>query len=288
MSKLVVVVPNGRAFCGRAYVVGADGITRAGPFRALATASGRVGQKHGNPACSVLYPFGHPATGTYVIASSLPPGFVHTKRARRFGRVGGLLLSPTSGDALRATSNGRKLTAIHGGPRDAKGRLRPTRGGVRLSNTHMTKLLAVINDAQRDGDPVSSIEIIEIDMTQLRKRNRRGGRKVAPRDHARAQKSDAPVGSGVSTMVLLPFVLGGAGKSPVKRRELLQAAAVAFGALAIQACDRPSRCSPLACYPEEDDAGDGGDDGGDAGHRGKGDAGCTTEGYVCDPQGGVG
>jgi hypothetical protein len=278
MSKLVVVVPIGRAFCGRAYVVGADGLTRAGPFRALGTASARVGKKHGNPACSVLYPFGHPAAGTYVITSSLPPAFVHTTRARRFGRVGGLLLSPTSGDALRATSNGRKLTAMHGGPRDAKGRLRPTRGGVRFSNGHMTKLLAVINEAQRDGDPVSSVEIVEIDMTQLRKRDRRGGRKVAPRKRARRQKSEpAATGSGASSMLLLPFVLGGAGKSAVKRREVLQAAAVAFGALAIQACDRPSRCSPLACFPE-DDAGDGGD----------GDAGCTNEGYVCDPQGGVG
>ena len=284
MSKLVVVVPIGRSFCGRAYVVGADGVTRAGPFRALGTASARVGKKHGNPACSVLYPFGHPATGTYVIASSLPPGFVHTKRARRFGRVGGLLLSPTSGDALRATSNGRKLTAIHGGPRDAKARLRPTRGGVRLSNTQMTKLLAVINDAQRDGDPVSSVEIIEIDMTQLRRRDRRGGRKVAPRKNARTKKSEPAPGSGVSSMLLLPFVLGGAAKSPVKRRDLLQAAAVAFGALAIQACDRPSRCSPLACHPYDGDAGDGGD----AGDAGSGDAGCTPEGYVCDPHGGVG
>ena len=282
MSKLVVVVPIGRTFCGRAYIVGADGVTRAGPFRALGTASARVGKKHGNAACSVLYPFGHPATGTYVIASSLPPGYVHTKRARRFGHVGGLLLTPTSGDALRATSNGRKLTAIHGGPRDAQGRLRPTRGGLRLSNTHMTKLLGVINDAQRDGDPVSSVEIIEIDMTQLRRNDRRGGRKVAP----------PAGGNGLSSMFLLPFVLGGAGKSSVKRRELLSAAAVAFGALAIQACDRPSRCSPLACYPYDGDAGDGGEhdggehDGGDGGKHH--DAGCTPEGYVCDPQGGVG
>ena len=283
MSKLVVVAPIGRAFCGRAYIVGADGVTRAGPFRALATASARVGKKHGNAACSVLYPFGHPATGTYVIATSLPPGYVH-KRARRYGRVGGLLLSPTSGDALRATSNGRKLTAIHGGPRDAKRRLLPTRGGIRLSNMHMTKLLSFINDAQRDGDPVSSVEVVEIDMTQARKRDRRGGRKVAPRKNGKQKTEPAPTGSGVGSMILLPFVLGGAGKSPVPRRELLRAAAVAFGALAIQACDRPSRCSPLACHPYDGDAGDGGGDAGDGG----GDAGCTPRGYVCEPGGGFG
>jgi len=278
MSKLVVMVPIGRAFCGRAYIVGADGVTRAGPFRALGTASVRVATKHGNASCSQLSPFGHPATGTYVIAASLPPGYAH-KRARRYGRVGGLLLSPTGGDALRATSNGRKLTAIHGGPRDTKKRLRPTRGGVRLSNGHMRALLAAINEAQRDADPVASVEIIEIDMKLARKRDRRGGRKVGRKG---AKKKDAaPTDGGVSSMILLPFVLGGAGKSSVARRDMLRAAAIAFGALAIQACERPSRCSPLSCYPYED-GGDGGD-GGDAG-----DAGCRPRGYVCEPGGGVG
>ena len=281
MSKLVVVVPHGRAFCGRAFVVGGDGVTRAGPFRALATASARVAKKHGNADCSPLLPFGHPATGTYVVAASLPPGYVHKKRARRYGRVGALLISPTGGDALRATSNGRKLVAIHGGPRDTKNRLRPTRGGIRLSNTHMGKLIAAINDAQRESDPVESVEIVEIDTTRPRRRDRRGSRKVSPRK-GKGKTNLAP-SSGVSSMVLLPFVLGGAGKSPVPRRDLLRAAALAFGALAIQACDRPSRCAPLACYPY--DGGDDGD-GGDAGDAG--DGGCDAQGYVCDPHGGVG
>jgi hypothetical protein len=275
MSKLVVVVPRGRAFCGRAYVVGGDGAMRAGPFRALATASARVAEKNGNPECSTLLPFGHPPAGTYVIAASLPPGYAHRRRARRYGRVGAVLLAPTGGDALRARANGRKLIAIHAGPPDTSRRLRPTRGGIRLSNTHMRKLLAAINEAQHDGDPVASVELFEIELERVDERDRKGIHAIAPKKPP-----------NVSSMVLLPFVLGGAGKSSVARRDLLRAAAVAFGALAIQACDRPSRCAPLACYPYDGDAGDAGD-GGDAGALG--DAGCGPDGgYVCDPIGGSG
>lgn len=284
MSKLVIVVPNGRGFCGRAVLVGSDGATRAGPFRALATASVRVAKKHGNADASPLLPFGHPPTGTYVVAASLPPGFAHQRRTRRYGRVGALLLAPQSGDAIRATANGRKLVALHAGPRDRKRRLRPTRGGIRMSNAQLGRLLSAINAAQRDGDPIASIEILEIDMKQERKRDRRGGRAVFPRNAPKKTKATAG-GSTYVPMLLLPFALGGAGKKKVARRELLLAASVVFGTLAIQACDRPSRCSPLSC-PSDPDAGDAGDADVDAGDGGR--QRCTPEGYVCDPYGGYG
>ncbi len=280
MSKLVFVVPRDRAFCGRAYVVGADGATRAGPFRALGTASKRVAEKKGNADCSPLMPFGHPPAGTYVIAASLPPGYAHRKHKRRYGRVGAVLLAPKGGDALRATANGRTLVAIHGGPRDTKGRLRPTRGGIRLSNAHMRKLLAAINEAQLASDPVASVEIFEIEMELARESDRKGSHALGPK---RSKAAPAATSPGVSSMVLLPFALGAAGKSSVARRDLLRAAAVAFGALAIQACDRPSHCAPLACHPFDADAGDAGD-GGDGGDGG--DAGCDP--YVCGSGGGVG
>ena len=275
MSKIVFFVPRGRAFCGRAMLVGADGATRAGPFRALATASVRVARTHGNADASPLLPFGHPPSGTYVIAASLPPGYVHAKRKRRYGRVGGLLLAPQSGDALAATQNGRKLVAVHGGPRDPKRRLRPTRGGIRLSNTHMKALLVAINDAQHAGDPVASVEVHEVDLELLRRRDKKGGRAV----RVKAKKGF------VAPLFLLPFALGRA-----RRRDVLQAAAIAFGALAIQACDRPTDCVPLGC-PAVDggrvrhrkDAGtDAGTDAGDGGD----DAGCVPQGYQCS--GGVG
>ncbi len=279
MSKIVIFVPKGRKFCGRCAVFGGDGAQRAGPFRTLGTASVRVARKHGNADASPLLPFGHPPTGSYVIAASLPPGYEHTKRKRRYGKVGGLLLAPRSGDALSATANGRKLIAVHGGPQDKKRRLRPTRGGVRLSNAHMRALLGAINDAQRDADPVASVEIVEIDMQLAGKRDKKG-------KHAlRFPKNKPPastVPSGVTSMLLLPLALGGAGKRAVARRELLAAAAVALGALALQACERPSNCSPLAC-PVDEDAGDAGDAGAlrDGGRTRFGDAGCTPQGYAC-------
>jgi hypothetical protein len=234
VSKLLIVVPRGRGFCGRAVLVADDGTTRAGPFRALGSASVRVARKHDNADASPLFPFGHPPTGGYIVAASLPPGYVHAKRTRRYGRVGGLLLAPKSGQALDAMANGRKLIAIHGGPRDKKKRLRRTRGGVRLSNTHMTALLVAINEAQRDDDPLTVVEIVEAELS--RKRKKRSGQ------------------SGYVPMLLLPFALGGS-KTSVARRDVLRAAAIVAGAIAIQACDRPSDCSPLSCFPD-DDAGD--------------------------------
>ena len=282
-------VPRGRGFCGHAFLLGQDGATRAGPFRALATASVRIAKKHGNGDASPLLPFGHPPQGTYVVSASLPPGYVHTKRKRRYGHVGGLLLAPRSGDALRATANGRKLLALHGGPLDVKRRLRPTRGGIRFSNKQMRALLAAMNLAQKDGDQVSSVEVVEVEMELGRKRDKKG-------KHAlRKKKKDAKTapaprgGGGFTPMILLPFALGGTGGKSMKRREMLRAAGVVLGALAIQACNRPSNCSPLYC-PAEPDAGDAGEprDGGpsrDAGADG-GRVRCTPEGYVC--YGGVG
>ena len=284
MSKIVVFVPRGRRFCGHAFLLGADGATRAGPFRALATASVRVAKKHGNADASPLLPFGHPPQGTYVVSASLPPGYVHTKRKRRYGHVGGLLLAPRSGDALRATANGRKLVALHGGPLDVKRRLRPTRGGIRFSNKQMRALLGAMNAAQSDGDPVSSVERVEVEMELGRKRDKKG--KHALRKKKDAKAAPAPRGGGGFTpMILLPFALGGAGQKSMKRREMLRAAGVVLGALAIQACNRPSNCSPLYCPAPDADAGDAGADAGDAGDAG-GRVRCTPEGYVC--YGGVG
>ena len=286
VSKLVLFVPRDRAFCGRAHIVGSDGATRAGPWRVLATASVRVARKHGNADASPLRPFGHPPAGTYVVAASLPPGWVHAKRKRRYGRVGALLLAPQSGDALQATANGRKLVAVHGGPQDKKRRLRPTRGGIRFSNAHMKKLLAALNDAQKDGDPIASVEIVEVDMQPARPRDKKGKHALRQKN---ARKKASTSGGTVTPMLLLPFALGGVGKKAkaLARREILGAAALTLAALAAEACNRPSNCSPLYC-PVDQDAGDGGDagDAGDGGDGGRVRARCTPEGYVCS--GGVG
>ena len=283
MSKLVIAVPKGREFCGSAMLVGSDGQTLLGPFRALATASVRVAKAHGNADASPLLPFGHPPEGVYVVAASLPPGYTHTKRSRRYGRTGGLLLAPQSGDARRAVANGRKLIAIHGGPRDTKRRLRPTRGGVRLTNKGMRQLLSAMNAASLSGDPMTSIEIVEIDMELASEASVKGTHALPPSARRRQSPKAAPTTTTLP-MVLLPLALGGGGKRGVQRREMLISVAVALGALAVEACNRASKCTPLACYP---------DDGGgrtlayDGGRRTyQSDAGCPPRGYVCEYYGG--
>jgi hypothetical protein len=162
MSRLVMVVPQDRAYCGRATLVAGDGRVKLGPFRVLATANRRMARRHGNPDRDKLRPFGHPPAGTFLFAGSLPPGVApNPKRARRFGRLGALVLSPERGEALAAAANGRRHLYLHGGPPDRKGRLRPTLGGFRVANHDLQKLLSAINDAFAAGDPLESIEVVE-------------------------------------------------------------------------------------------------------------------------------
>lgn len=268
MSKLVIVVPKGRKFCGRSILFADDGERRAGPFRTLATASVRVAKKHGNAGASPLRPFGHPPEGAYVLAASLPPGFVHTRRKKRYGHVGGLLLAPQSGDALDATENGRDLVAVHGGPLDAKRRLRPTRGGIRFSNKGMTALLRAINAAQAAGDPLQTIELHEVEMTRKSKKDRKGRhrlRRKSSKSNKGSKSNKASKSSKsmtVAPMVLLPFGLGGLGKDGVVRRDVLRAVAIVAGTIALQACEVASpSCDPVACDPN--------------------DPSCPADGYVC-------
>lgn len=279
MSKLLIAVPKTRAFCGRAMLVDRNGDTLLGPMRVLATASRPFARSHDNPDASPLKPFGHPPAGTYVVAASLPPGYAHKKRARRYGRVGALVLAPKSGDARLAEANGRTLVALHGGPLDTKRRLRPTRGGVRLTNTGMRLLLSAMNSASLAGDPLETIEIVDVEMDLAKDADLAGAHALTPRGKK---------GSGVTTtmlpMVLLPLALGNGGKDRVARRDVLAAVAVAFGALAAQACNSASNCAPIACTDNPDGGRDLAFDGG---IRHQADAGpCPTRGYVCESYGG--
>jgi len=133
-----------------------DGRRILGPFRILATASTRVARKHGNPLCSPSLPFGHPPLGSYVILASLPPGR-RRSRAGRYGRLGALVLDPVAGEAAVA---GRRIV-LHGGPLDRKGRLRPTRGGLRVSDRDLAALLDLMNAANAARDPLGLVEIAE-------------------------------------------------------------------------------------------------------------------------------
>jgi hypothetical protein len=163
MAKLVILVPEGRRFCGRVLLLCNDGKTRLGPLRVLATASGWAARRHNNGARDWRRPYGHPPTGSYVIGGSLPPGIApRARRVHRFGGLGALVLTPVGGDALDASGAGRRLFLVHGGPTDQKGRLRPTFGGFRLSDRDLNRLLGAINDAYAASDAVSSVEVSEV------------------------------------------------------------------------------------------------------------------------------
>ncbi|MGH7293898.1 MAG: hypothetical protein ACRELB_03140, partial [Polyangiaceae bacterium] len=162
MSKLVIVVPADRRRCGRALLLGADGSTRLGPIRVLATSSEWAAQRHGNESRDWRRAFGHPPAGSYVVGGSLPPGVVpRPKRSRRFGGLGALVLMPVAGNALEAAKAGRRRFLLHGGPKDERGRLRPTFGGFRVANRELAALLRAVNEANAAADPVSSVEVVE-------------------------------------------------------------------------------------------------------------------------------
>src|SRR6185437_6749517 len=141
MSKLVIVVPVARRREGRAVLLGDDGRTILAPFPVLAIADARAAARHGNPGRDRRRPYGDTPSGSYVVAGALPPAA--GRRARRAGGAmpGALVLAPSGGEALEALRAGRTRYLVHGGPRDAGGRLRPTFGGVRVSDADLAALL---------------------------------------------------------------------------------------------------------------------------------------------------
>lgn len=274
MARLVIVVPATRDYCGRATILAADGHALLAPFRLLATASVRVAARHGNPSCDPQLPFGHPAAGSYVVAGSLPPGSRH-RRQQRYGRLGALLLQATGGEAMTATTNGRGLLALHGGPSDRKGRLRPTRGGLRIADRDLATLVRTINRCNAAGDPLSRIDLVAVASEPVDldpKRDRRGGRRIAlaaPRrgqtgllEPRRSPKSRA----GLVRMgaLLVPALLGrspapvegdGTPRDPGRRAFLATVALLAAG-LSAAGCNAAGQCVAVA-----DDAGPGSDGG---------------------------
>jgi hypothetical protein len=247
MSTLLIVVPRGRAYCGRATVVGEAGDVVAGPFRTLATASARIARKKGNLTCDPLRPFGHPPIGSYVVVGSFPPSYQHPRRPGRFGAVGGLLLKPTGGDALASLSFGRSLFILHGGPLDASKRLRPTRGGIRMSDPDLLSLVRAVNTVHREGDGLWSVEIVEVgdaDMKTVPPTDLRGAR----RQGRMGANPSLPPLRRAAFLTGLGLSAGGAGSSAeLDRRAFLRSALIMVGGLTVSACGSNSGppCEPV-------------------------------------------
>jgi hypothetical protein len=246
MARLTVVVPASRKHCGRLVLLSSGGETLLRPVRILARASRRIGRKHGNPTCARELPFGDPPAGSYEITGSLPPDTAH-RRPRRFGRLGALLLAPRAGEAFASRVNGRSVFALHGGPLDSAGRLRPTRGGLRLADDDLAALFDAVNAAHERGDAVAGLDLVDVpdDAVGLSP----DGRSAAVR---------TPLGWADRTLglaVLLGGIAGAAGERSraVSRRRFITSALLLVGGLGASACDLSSPCDGPACDP-----GDGG------------------------------
>lgn len=249
MARLLIVVPAGREHCGSAVLFARDGTVVLGPFRVLATASRRVAAHHGNASCDKQRPFGHPAAGTYAIASALPPGARH-RRQRRFGSLGAFLLKAMAGPAVEAAAHGRGLIALHGGPLDRKDRLRPTRGGLRVADRDLKRLFESVNGCQEASDPVESIELIESPASKAApaRADLPGGRRYRLPESTAAKEGALPV--GVLGAGLIGVWLRGRPVKDLDRRSFLAAALAAVGSLTLEACG-PSPCEPGASGVQE-------------------------------------
>lgn len=111
-------------------------------------------QKRGNPTRNPLLPFGDTPLGTY----RATVGKAYAWQARSYGPHPVIRLEPTGGDALKAAANKRSGLLIHGGDRNASGKLRPTHGCVRLGNEDQKMLLGLL---WASGEKAHDVEIVE-------------------------------------------------------------------------------------------------------------------------------
>jgi hypothetical protein len=146
-------------------------------------------------------------------------------------------------------SFGRSVFVLHGGQLDALKRLRPTRGGIRLSDADLLSLVRAVNAAHLAGDGLSSVEIVEVSEADIKT--------VPPMDLRGARRqnlSRTGTGSSVPPLGRAAFLtaLGlGAGRAnsnaELDRRAFLLSALAMVGGLTVSACGSNSGPAPVEC-----------------------------------------
>ena len=253
MAKLLIVLPTARDYCGRGVLLSGSGTRLLGPFRVLGTASRRVSRRNGNPDHDRRLPFGDPPAGTYLVAGSLAPA-TRKRRPKRFGALGALVLQPNAGEAMTAADQ-RPRIVLHGGKCDSRGRLRRTRGGLRVADADLAQLLAAVNRAQASDDPVATVEVLDAPQTATGELERPGG------SLKRARKGKA-TSRGWQAAALAIVGVGTVATRPTSRRHFLGAALLLCGGLSVAACNHPAPCDAVPCDPTTDPA-------------------CPPDGYYC-------
>lgn len=256
MAKLLIVLPTARDYCGRGVLLSGNGSRLLGPFRILGTASRNVSRKNGNPSHDRGLPFGDPPAGTYLVAGSLPPAS-RKRRPKRFGLLGALVLQPSAGEAMAAAGQ-RPRIVLHGGKCDRRGRLRRTRGGLRVADADLAQLLAAVNRAQASDDPVETVEVLDVSQTATGELDRPGGHQRS----LKGARSARTASRDWKAAALAVVAVGATATSPVSRRHFLGAALLLCGGLSVAACNSPAPCDPVPCDPTTDPA-------------------CPPDGYYC-------
>ncbi|MBI4907497.1 MAG: L,D-transpeptidase [Acidobacteria bacterium] len=147
MPLITVTLQRDRTKTGTLTVTSAAGATLAGPFDALCKADNAAAAARGNPSRDPTKSYGDTPTGKYRgFVSALARTPVND---RTYGPQSVITLDPVSGQAKTAKENGRWGLLIHGGALNAAGKLRPTFGCVRVSNTSMQILLGKLPGGEK-------------------------------------------------------------------------------------------------------------------------------------------
>jgi hypothetical protein len=127
-----------------------DGRNACGPFPVATRADIRLARRLGNPDRDPTCRFGDVGLGTYGLETEVSAKQTKAWGTPEYGPVGALAFRPESGEAAIGEANGRFELVLHGGDGGRDGRLRPTAGGLRLSNGDLKELLAHVRAAGGD------------------------------------------------------------------------------------------------------------------------------------------
>ncbi len=138
-EKFVTIrVPAGRRAEGELYVATSAGIDFHG--RCLARSDQSAANAAGNPTRDPLHHYGDLPCGVYRASLVQPPRPDDAAAIRSYGAGPRWLLTPVSGDGLRANRSGLEL---HGGPTGSPmppNALRPTHGCCRVDDSTIARL----------------------------------------------------------------------------------------------------------------------------------------------------